>query len=375
VLLTLSTARSEFEEAGVVIREAGPQELRNWDEIVTRFPNYRIFHKTSWIRSLEAFSGARALYLLFEKQGEIVGCLPGLLARIGWLRLFGSPREGWQTESMGPAFDPDRVSTRELVSALILFLEETYGVHHIELISKQMDADTMRELGFRGELLFTYRVPLFPGDEERAFKNMKKDTRTQVRKAIRLGLVARVVSEESFVDEFYDQAKEVFIRRGSSVPFSRNRALLCFRYMKNSGNLFAITIHLPAGDTCIATGIFLIEGRELVFWGWTHRAQYRWHCPSELLLWTAMKKGMEGGCTTFDMAGGGGAKLKFGAVPDERTYRWVRSRYGWLAGLRCSARKAYRWQQAFRGRIARWSTSRQKRHACDGGREREADGR
>ncbi len=347
----VTLARDEAISRGVVVREATLAEILNWDEMIVRFANYRIFHKSSWIRSVEAFSGARALWLIFEKDGEIVACLPGFLVKIAFLKLFGSPLEGWQTESMGPVFHRDRVSNLELFTALIPFLEKGYGVHHIELASPDLEHDAMRSLGFQGERLFTYRVALFPRQEECTMKNMKKDTRTQLRKALRLGLTANIVSAESFVDEFYDQMKEVFARRGKTVPLSRNRALQCFRYMKASRNLLAIAINLPENGTCIAAGIFLIEGQELIFWGWTHRVRYRWYCPSELLLWTAMKKGMEAGCVTFDMAGGGGAKVKFGAVPDESTYRWIRSRYKWLVSLRRAAKTAYRWQQSFRGKI------------------------
>jgi hypothetical protein len=73
----------------------------------------------------------------------------------------------------------------------------------------------------------------------------------------------------------------------------------------------------------------------------------------ELLTWTAMLKGMELGCTTLDMAGGGEAKLKFGAVPDTTLYQLTWSRYSWLARTRNLAEKTYRSQQSFRGRLNR----------------------
>jgi hypothetical protein len=66
----------------------------------------------------------------------------------------------------------------------------------------------------------------------------------------------------------------------------------------------------------------------------------------------AMQKGMGAGCTTFDMAGSGDAKAKFGAVADETVYRWIRSRCQWRASLRTVARKVSKWQQSLRGRVA-----------------------
>jgi hypothetical protein len=153
------------------------------------------------------------------------------------------------------------------------------------------------------------------------------------------------------VDEFYAQVEEVLARSGVVPPFSRKRARQLFRSMQASGNLLALSIRLP-DDSCIATGLFMIEGRELYLWNWTHRTRYRWYCPTELLTWTAMQKAMEAGCTTLDMAGGGDAKVKFGAVPDQTVYRWIRSRYQWLPWLRTLARKAFKYQEAVRGRLA-----------------------
>ena len=341
-------------EGGVVVREAAPREAEAWDELVARFDNYRIFHKTVWLRYVESFSGARAVRLVFERDGRVVGCLPGFLLRKGLLlRVFASPLVGWQTESMGPLFDAARVSPREICAALVPFLKSRYGVHHVEMTSAHLDGGVMTELGFRGRQFSTYRVPLFPGDEERALKNIKAKTRNQLRKAIKLGLVAHVEEEESFVAEFYDQIREVFARRGKAVPFREDRVLKCFRHLKAAGNLLAVSVRLPGGGRCIATGLFMRDGRELHLWGWAHRTEFRWHCPVELLTWTAMRRGMEAGCTTLDLAGGGDAKLKFGALADETLCEWTWSRYAWLARARDLAERAYRWQQSARGRLAR----------------------
>ncbi|HEX8118387.1 MAG TPA: hypothetical protein VF521_14010, partial [Pyrinomonadaceae bacterium] len=207
------------------IREASPREAETWDELVGRFPGRRIFHKTVWLRYVESFSGAKAVRLVFEKEGETVGCLPGFILRKGFvLRVFASPLAGWQTESMGPVFDPSRVAPRELFAALLPFLKTNYGVHHVEMTSA-LPGREAEGLGFRVRQFSTHRVPLFPEEEERTLKNIKAKTRNQLRKAVKLGLSARVEEDESFVAEFYDQIKEVFARRGKSVPFDETRVL------------------------------------------------------------------------------------------------------------------------------------------------------
>jgi CelD/BcsL family acetyltransferase involved in cellulose biosynthesis len=357
-----STFKSEG--YGLLIREATPREVEAWDELIARFENQRIFHKTMWLRYVESFSGARAVRLVLERDDEIVGCLPGFLLRKGFLlRVFASPLVGWQTESMGPAFDAKRISLREICAVLVPFLKARYGVHHVEMTSASLDGDAITEPGFRSQQFSTYRAPLFPGDEERALKNIKAKTRNQLRKAIKLGLVARVETDESFVAEHYDEIKEVFARRSKAVPFKEERVLKLFRHLKEAGNLLAISVSLPDSGKTIATGLFMCDGRELHLWAWAHRTADGWRCPLELLTWTAMQRGMEAGCTTFDLGGGGEAKRKYGALPDATLYQLMWSRYAWLARARDFAERAYRWQQSVRGGTLTRKGSSSSEHA------------
>jgi hypothetical protein len=338
----------------LTVRRASPGEEAGWDQLVASFENRRIYHKRAWIQAIANSSTVEPLYLVFERNGAVVACQPGFLLKLAVLKIYASPFEGSQTESMGPVFDPSAVSADELMNVLVPFLEKQCGVHQIEIASRVLTPETMSSLGFEGTVLFTYRAPLIPGDEGATLAHIDKKTRNQMRKAVKVGLISRVEEEESFVEEFYDQVREVFARRGNAVPFGRNRVLQYFRELKKSNNLLAVSVWKPDENKCIATGLFTIEGSECCLWGWAHRTQYRWFCPNELLTWTAMQKAMEAGCVILDLAGGGDAKLKFGAAPDRCNHRWIRSRFVWLSVLRQTARWGYRRQQALRGWLARW---------------------
>ncbi|MFN3651982.1 MAG: GNAT family N-acetyltransferase [Armatimonadota bacterium] len=229
------------------------------------------------------------------------------------------------------------------------------------MISSELDAEAMKAFHFRGDPVFTYRAPLYPGDEARAMKMLKDSARRNVRRAEKLGLITRFEEDESFVDEHYDQLKEVFLRGGNIIPFNKKRVLEYFRHMKAAGNLLAISVYLPdegGNEVNIATGTFTVEGHELLLWMWAHRTQYRWYRPTELMTWMVMKKAMERGCDTFDFMGRGEFKTRLGAELDGSQHRWIRSRYGWLTQARSLAEKGYRWQQSFRGRMSRqqWSS-------------------
>jgi hypothetical protein len=336
------------------IRDLSPAELAGWDEMVRGFANHRVVHGLAWIRSLESSGFGRCLFLIFEKDGEIVGCMPGLVSEVGPFRLFGSPPPASQTVSMGPVFHEDRVTTPELMEVLIPFLEREVGIHHLEIMSPDLDPASMLGLGFRGEPWPTYRVRLFPADEPRTFRGLKENARRNVNRGIKLGLQVRFETEESFVNEHFEQIKEVYVRGGHTVNFTRERVLECFRQLRDAGNLLAVSVYLPQEPVSIATGMFTVEGSELLLWTWAHRARYRWYRPTELMTWRVMQRAMERGCQSFDLMGLGDFKTKFGAEVDHRKYRWVRSRYRWLTGMRDLAAKGLQWQQALRGRVVRW---------------------
>jgi hypothetical protein len=338
----------------VQVRELTRGELSSWDQLVRRFANHRVVHTTAWLKSLEASGFGKARFLSFEKEGEIVGCMPGLLIDVGPLRVFGSPPPGSQTVSMGPAFDEHRVSTPEMMGGLTLFLEQRLGVHHTEIVSPDLDPATMPGLGFRGKPWPTHRTRLFPGDEAKTLKQLKDSARRNIARGVKQGLDVHFETDESFVNEHYRQIKESCLRSGKVVSFKQQRVLECFRRLRDSGNLLAVSVYLP-NRVSIATGMFTIEGTELLLWTWAHRPRYRWHRPTELMTWTVMQRAVREGCETFDLMGFGEFKTRFGAELDNRRHRWIRSRYRWLLDVRDFAAKGFQWQQMVRGRMARLS--------------------
>lgn len=338
--------------AAVSVRPAVPAELDGWDTLVRRFPNCRVTHTRAWIESLAASGCGHPLYLVIEKDGEVAGCLPGLTGTVGGVKIFGSPREGWQTISLGPVFDPARIAGEDLMEAAARWLENVHGVRHIEVISTALDAGAMARAGFEGAVVPTFRAPLFPGDEAQGFRQLKDSARRNVRRAERLGLTVRFETDERFVDEHYAQLREVYLRGGFSIPFAKRRVLECFRAMRDSGRLLAAAVYLPDGATCVATGMFFVEGRELTLWMWATRPHYRWYRPTELMTWSVMRRAMALGCDTMDFMGRGDFKKVFGAELDERKHRFLRSRAKWLGVARRVAGTGYRLQQQLRGRVA-----------------------
>jgi CelD/BcsL family acetyltransferase involved in cellulose biosynthesis len=349
----------------IEVREATPAEVRDWDAMVARFPNRRVVHERAWVQSLAASGYGTPLFLVFVRRGAVLGCLPGLRVALGPFRVFGSPLAGWQTVSMGPAFDPAEASAAELVTPLLPYLEVEHRVVHVELMSPELDAPSMAALDFRCETAPTYRVPLYPDDERRMWQAMKDSARRNVRRAERLGLRVVLESGDAFVQEHYAQLKEVYLHGGHTVNFSERRVFEHVRHLEAAGRLLALSVYLPASavpgavrDVSIATATFTMDGRELLLWAWAHRLQYRWYRPTELLTWTAMRTAAHAGCHSLDFMGRGDFKAKFGAELDETKCRCVRSRYHWVTWMRDMAERGLRLRQSVMGQVGRLAARR-----------------
>ena len=335
------------------VREAGEAELARWDELVAGFPNHRMLQDRAWVESLAAAGLGRPLYLIFERAGQVVAGWPGQLATMAGGRLFGSPLPGRQTESMGPAFDPERVTTDELLGALIPFLEERHRVRYLEVVHPGLDGGAMRRAGFVEQPVATYRAPLHPGDARRQLAALPSVTRRNIRRAERLGLEVRFPSDDQFVSRHVRQVEKVFHRRGASLPFDERRVAALVRHLGPAGRLVAVEVCLPGGRVSIASGIFLMDQAELLLWTWAHDPHYRWYRATELMTWAVIERAVEAGCSSFDLAGGGDFKKKFGAELDQRTRRWIRTRPRWLLTARSVAERGYRLQQRARGSLRR----------------------
>jgi hypothetical protein len=353
----------------VVVREATAGELEAWDRLVRGFHGHRVVHTRDWLESLEASLEGRAVYLVGRRDADVVGCWPGLLMRRGPFRMFGSPPPGSQTASMGPLFAGDRIAGRDFVAQSIRYLEKELGVHHVELISSLLDEADMRGMGFRGEALKTHKLSLMPGDAQQVFRGFKQNARRNVRRAEKLRLQVRLEDDPDFADEAYDQIRDVCQRRREAVSYSKKRLVEFLRHMGRGGYLLALSVRLPDGGPTIASGLFTIEGKELLLWQWAHRSDYRWYRPTEFMTWHAMQRAMQAGCLTCDLMGGGGFKKGFGAVEDFSQHRWMRSRYQWLELGRRLAEACVRWQQSWRGRLHWQLLAKRDKTTCDDERD------
>src|SRR5204863_9451131 len=136
--------------------------------------------------------------------------------------------------------DPDSDTAPELILALLSSHARRPEVHHAKLFSDSLDGSPIRHLGLRAEPVPTNRARLYPGDTNRGFTALKDSARRNIRRAAKLGLVARIEEQESLVAEHYGQLREVFVRGGNTVSFDQERVGEFFRRMRAAGELLAV---------------------------------------------------------------------------------------------------------------------------------------
>jgi GNAT acetyltransferase-like protein len=201
-----------------------------------------------------------------------------------------------------------------------------------------------------------YRVRTYNGyeidlslSEDRLFSNFFPACRRCIRKAARSGVVVEEAHDAQFVDDYYEQLKEVFARQGLSPTYPINRVQALIRQLGPTGNLLL----LRAFDNqrrCIATGIFPAMNDRAYFWGGASRREYQHLRPNESVMWYAIRYWKSRGIRFFDFSGAGDYKRKYGTY--EIGVPWLRvSRYPFLPMMRDAAMLINKLRQRWHGAL------------------------
>src|SRR5262249_37454756 len=74
--LGAETANAPSAASPITIREMGERDRETWDRFVLGCSDGTFFHLSGWRRIMQEIFRHRALYLLAERAGDIVGVLP-----------------------------------------------------------------------------------------------------------------------------------------------------------------------------------------------------------------------------------------------------------------------------------------------------------
>jgi Acetyltransferase (GNAT) domain len=346
-----------------------------WNEQLASLPEVPVCQTPAWLSFLERSQGGEPVAALLRDNGIVVGAFTGMIVRKFGLRILGSPFPGWTTSYMGLNLAPG-ASRNEAIRALIKFAFEELRCVHLEVMDRHVTLDDLRDIPARKRLFRSWEVDL-QEDDEALMSSFSRSCRWKIRTAIKNGIVVEEATGLDFVDEYYDQLRDVFRRQRLAPTYGRDRVEQLITSLGPTGGLLLLRARTAEGEPA-ATGIFhAVDGQRAYGWGfasWRHR---RDSYPNELLMLHAMRRWRERGWSILDLAGAGDYKKKY--HPRPIVVPWFRvSKYPLIGPLRDVALETFRMRQRVLGRLGQTleletlATGRPNADAGDGGLPRPA---
>lgn len=287
----------------------------DYNAYVDQHPQATPYHRTAWLSAVEQAYGHKGYWLVSTEAGRIAGLLPLSLVKMpfGRAKLTSLPF----CDVGGPLADrPDLVDAlvqeaRELTTKL--------RASSCELRLEERGIITDADLSDRKVRML---CPL-PDSSETLFISYKPKLRSQIRKAEKNGLTARLTRQPSDIDAFYAVYSANMKRLGSPAHGKHWFQALQQEY---GDNTVIGLVYLD--ETPVGAGWLLLNGHTAsIPWAST-LADYNSLAPNMLLYWQLISHVAENGYSEFDFGrstfGEGTYRFKkqWGAQP--RLLNWQR---------------------------------------------------
>ena len=273
------------------------------DGYVAEHPHSTLFHRPQWSRMVERGCGQRAFYLVAERAGAIVGCLP--LSEIR-SRLFGNAlvSSGFATRG-GPIADEDRINQQLADKAWRLAQEQ--GLNTAELRGGGVPDGWM-------EAPATYANfdRALPSNDEALLQSIPKRQRAEVRRALKAPLDVSSGTDAVHRGAFFRVYAESVRNLGTPV-FPR---ALFEAALDEFGDSAGIDLVRTAGRPLAAMLRFDFKDTCQPYWGGGTFEARQWRA-NDLLYYEVMRRGIARGCTKADFG-----RSKVGTGPCARKRIW-----------------------------------------------------
>ena len=298
-----------------------------------------LFTTKEWINFIKIDSKASPLIIEISLDRALAGYLYGLTFSKFGIKIFGSPFNGWSTCYMGLRLDAgDKLMA---IKDAVKFLFDNCGVLYVEITDRTISVDDAISYGMHTEKLGTLELNLESvNTDEELMSLFRPKCRNLIRQFEKRGAHIEIADpNDDFVDEYYDQLKDVFAKQGLVPTYSRDKIYNLVRIMGPTGNMLCLRVKDPDGKS-IATSIFFGYGKIFYFFGGASYRDGQHYLPNEYMIWSAIKYFRAKGCTCFDMVGIRDYKRKFGS--SEQYYPKLKfAKYNCLISMRDLAQKIF----------------------------------
>lgn len=270
----------------------------NKDEWNTLIKEYFIptpFHTFEWLNILsETWPETKIYFFSIEDEKENIGLLPVIAKKRLGLRLMGSPLGGYYTPYLGPIL---RDYNNFIYSSLIKCLIQKLSPDFLEI-----SFPTGLNINLEGtKTMSTVLIDLTKG-EDFLWKNMKKETRSQVRQAKKLGVETFSPTElESWLSDYYSAVTCTYSRQGLPNPAPKNFYERVWQELYPKGILKVI---LAKYEGRIIAGSFNLIWQGVIYGiDGVSFYEYRKLRPNNLVEWETISWATKAGLLTYDMIG------------------------------------------------------------------------
>ena len=279
------------------------------------FPNKSVFTTLQWIGFIAQDKDATPIIIKITQNDLFLGYFTGLLKKIYGIKIFGSPFRGWSTCFMGfDLYEQERIV--KILPELVEYIFKQTKCHYFECSDRNIPISKKQEIPFRTRIVETLELEINKSDEE-LLKGFKGDCRTFLNQFEKRGASIEIAEpNKSFVEEYYDQLKEVFTKQGLVPTYKIEKVKKLINRMGKTDMLLCLRIRDPNGKS-IATSIYLGYKKTFFFWGGASFGEFQKYRPNEYMIWFAIRYWRNRGMKIFDIVGVRDYKLKFGPIKTE----------------------------------------------------------
>jgi hypothetical protein len=243
--------------------------------------------------------GFENVFVGILKAGEMVGVMPGYLARRGPVRLFGSPMRGTMTSYLGPigfGITSQPEGMVDLIMQCNAFIRKQWHVQYARFTVR--NAPTVGKLAmdknWQQQRAGSYRLDISVG-KDAVWEGLKYGCRRNFRKAREAGIEIMPLQDSSLFIDMLDAT----LQRHQTTRFQSARF-----FQKLLDELVQVDCLWPLSAIYngkeIAVGLFLRDNREVHFISGASSPEFGNLPTSYLLHWHAIERGIQNGLKIFN---------------------------------------------------------------------------
>ena len=281
------------------------EQLEQWEECK---PKQTVFQTASWLKFLVLDQHIESVILELLQKGVIKGIFVGGIVKKLGLKILGSPFEGWMTCDMGFVVLNEEFDYKKAILAIRDYAFKNLKCCFVQISDKNIPDDIAIK-HVKKEYSTELTLDISKAEED-ILAEFKKSTKKKLRQFGRKGAcIQETKFDKKFVNEFYEEVKDVFRKQNLKPPYSKEKLLHMSKCL-NKDLVYPLEVVDPHGKV-IATTITLGKND----WAYTlltaSYREYQKYLPNETLRWETIKHWKSKGCTHCDFCGYREYKLKF----------------------------------------------------------------